>query len=139
MNPVVILPSDANYKGSLFNPKPEILYPNTTISLSPDLNNPKIFTFRDASIFEKVIDPSGPILRIERYSFSLAHVYFLNDQGVKVAVPKSFSIFDTTNNVEIKKVSNTESFFLCWTDNYIFSYYSSQILKLSNTREWSIS
>lgn len=138
MNHVIILPSDANYKGSLFDPKPQTLYYDD-IPKSPQLENRKIFSFHNASIFQKVIEhsPNSPILIIERENFSLAHVYFLNDKAEQVSIPVGFTVFDVTNNVNIKKVY--ESFYLCWTDDYIFSYHSSQILKLSNMRQWSIS
>lgn len=88
----------------------------------------------------------GTILRIDRISYSAAHIHFTDNKGQKIATPKNVSIytFDYQNTKRrvllepFQKEPVQKEYLLCWTENYEIEWNGEIKVVFKSKREWGI-
>lgn len=168
MNSITIFPYDAEYKGSLFNPKAEILYPHSDGIIFPSdsdykgsLFSPKVEILNPHS--DRIIFPSDISFNLTKFSFDTASSIFekvinfntgvlLRIENINNSIAHVYFLDSLKRNIlipekfviidnsnNIEVKKTNESFYLCWSDNYTFFYNDVQLLKLNTSHIWNIS
>ena len=76
----------------------------------------------------KILVRNNTWLHVEMHTKSIAIAYLYNaDNNMNIKIPNDFKVFDLTNNIELKKIPDSETFALCGTDNYSFRYNNKEI------------
>jgi hypothetical protein len=75
-------------------------------------------------------------IRIERVSHSIARLVFVKNSE-EIDIPEGVEVFDMTNNVVVTPFLDTESYILCWSDNYLLRGFGDTIY-LKTDRQWNI-
>jgi len=95
------------------------------------------FSFRNDNI-HCIHLGQGLFLRIERASFAIARVYFVDENCASVDIPEGLEIRDNTNNVPVQPLVGTQQFVLAWSDNYSILYRGQYVVDLNTQRQWSL-
>ena len=74
---------------------------------------------------------------------SLAILYFINENAEKIDIPEGICVYEydketVGKRVILKKVSNSQMFVLCYTDDYDITYNGKVIHKIESQRSWKI-
>ena len=99
-----------------------------------------LFDFKKKDFYTQKIDDSI-VLSIERINNSYAILFFQDELGNKINVPKDIclydSVYDDKNGILQLKKSNANIYCLSWTENFEIHYKNKPILKINNPRVWN--
>ena len=80
------------------------------------------------------------LLRLERVGFSIARLYFINNEQAEINIPANLLVVDQTNgNAQVQPLLSNQYFVLAWSVNYAVIYDGVSIMGLTNQRQWAVS
>lgn len=75
---------------------------------------------------------------LEKIDPAIARLYFVGDDG-EVPIPTGVEVIDIINGgVLVKPLPKTNSYALCWTDNYLVKWKGVNLLETFSTRQWTV-
>lgn len=93
------------------------------------------FDFKITTIQKIQIDDNICII-LEKYSETIAILYFTDNSGQKIPPPKEIGVLDVTNKVTNKPCLSQYVF--CHTDSYFIYYKNIAVLRLLPERQWAL-
>jgi hypothetical protein len=99
--------------------------------------NSSLFNFKNNKVGIFTVNNEFKIC-LEKQSPSIATLRATNMKGEFIVLPTKLVVYDTTNSVKLKPLPNTNTYCMCWTDNYKIVYDEIVISHLINQRVWEL-
>lgn len=94
------------------------------------------FSFKKDDPKDYIFPNHNIIIRIAKFTNSIASLSILNLNRTQISVPNEFQIIDKSDNSVVRYANNT--YYLAWSDCYTIKFRNELILNLDNQRLWSI-
>ena len=94
--------------------------------------------YNDDTLHKTLLIHDDLFLRMSQVDESIVEMYFVNNDGNRIDIPKELIVINNFTNKRVNRYSNTQTFALVWSENYTISMNNLCIVKITKEREWSI-